>query len=208
MIALDRLEQLDAGFLELIAADALASPTPRPHRDSASRNVSEKFRIVSRATAQSSNSTVPSRTSAMPEYNSWVLPRNFKSCARAASRPAGLEKRSSPSAKRLIGAEHQRGRAFLPPPLWPFRAPATSRRFAARWSPRFSRCRARRYRRARSRPAMPAASSTLRRTSLFEASTSGSSASHSVMPLTPPAAGGVRPEASSPPRLFPRSSGA
>ena len=64
IIALDPLEQMDAGLFQLIGADACDAPRRPPVSRYCSRNLSEKSRIVSRAASACSNKHLPSRITA------------------------------------------------------------------------------------------------------------------------------------------------
>ena len=161
--------------------------------------------MVSRAMPQNSNRMASPCASAIAECNAWVLPRKVRSWARAAARSVGLEKRISPNASvwsapstRRFGCRAAIVRAF-------------SRASSAATAPG-SRVPASRSIARSSISAgcvstgMPALLSTMRRISLFEASTRGRSARQNGI-ATPTAGGGARPAGSARPRRFPRSSG-
>ena len=135
--------------------------------------------MVSRATSRCSNTTAPSRTSAIAVCSSWVSPAQAAELL-ARRRPiGGLGEPPLAQRKGLVGAEHQPAR----------QAPAIARAFSRASSAAISpasrrggallRSPARRYRPGATSTGMPASRSIVRRTALFDASTSGCSASQS-----------------------------
>ena len=81
--------------------------------------------MVSRAIAQSSNSTVPSRTSAMPERQFMGLAAQFQKLRARGVAIRRLGKPLAAERQRLVGAEHQPPRHASPKPPSLFRARAS-----------------------------------------------------------------------------------
>ena len=161
--------------------------------------------MVRCAVATVSNRILPSRATATPEWSACVLSESNASCSRAAEIVAGLEKRRLSSAKVWSAPSTSK----------PGRRRATASAFSrasrsAIFSGEAPACGASAARSSISAGSistgMPAASSSVRRTLLFEASTSG--APRHRFTAQPPPRGGAPAGARPPPPPSPRSSAA
>src|SRR5712671_854713 len=123
--------------------------------------------MVSLALSTWLNTTRPSRASATAEWSSWVRPDSACNCSRAVSRSNGLVKRARPSARVWAAPTRAFSRASMTAaslaPCGPARASIARSSMSAETIS----------------SGIPAASMMARRAALFDASTSGSAASHS-----------------------------
>src|ERR1700704_5755452 len=132
--------------------------------------------MVSLALSTWLNPTRPSPATA--EWSSWVRPDSACNCSRAVSRSNGLVKRARPSARVWSAPTTKRPLMRAPPTRAFSRASITAASLALCGPARASTARSSMSAETISR-GIPAASMMARRAALFDASTSGSAASHS-----------------------------
>src|SRR4030081_3184350 len=138
--------------------------------------------MVSLALSTWLNTTRPSRATATAEWSSWVRPESACNGSRAVSRSNGLVKRARPSARVWSAPTTKRPLMRAPPTRAFSRASMIAASLALCGPARASTARgSRRAETISSEP--PAASMRARRAALFDASTSGSAASHSDISL-------------------------
>src|ERR1700716_1132154 len=134
--------------------------------------------MVSLALSTWLNTTRPSRATATAEWSSWVRPESACNCSRAVSRSNGLVKRARPSARVWSAPTTKRPLMRAPPTRAFSRASMIAASLALCGPARASMARSSLSGATISR-GTPAASMMARRAALFDASTSGSAASHS-----------------------------